>query len=444
MRRYWGTFALLALAALLGLYFVFIETPRERARVEQQEREGRVLSLSEDEVTKLEIETPSDRLVLERAHGGAWRVSAPVSAEADEGTVRRLLSQLTSLSVVRKIDDVGDSAALGLDRPAVRVIAYRSEGRAEVAFGDENPLGSGVYVQRDDRQVFLTATTAKSTFEVSRDDVRRKEFIDFKPEAVSEIAITHRGRSVRLNREGVEWRMAEPARTADPDTVSSLLSRLRALRATGFADTVEQRDALRLAGKPRTDIAMTAGPDVVHVAILQAADGSLYARASGDTLYRLNESVVSALPLDASALRDLRVVRATFDDVRAVEVERGQERYRVTRNEGGWDLDGRRLAEEGARQVEAMIRSLTGLRGESVAAETPTALPPNTFASPAARIALRGPDDRPLSVVTISDVSGARRYAFSESSGPVFSIAPTTADQVPAKSALETHLAPAS
>jgi len=326
----------------------------------------------------------------------------------------------------------------------VRVIAYRTEGRVEVSFGDENPTGSGVYVQRDDRQVFVTATTARSTFEVSQDDIRRKEFIDFKPEAVTAIAITHGGRSMRLNREGAEWRIVEPARTADPDTVSSLLSRLRALRATGFVDTAEQRDALRVSGKPRTDIQITAGSDIMHLAFLQAADGSLYARAAGDTLYRLNESVVSTLPLDASALRDLRVVRVAFEDVRAVEVERGQERYRVTRGEGGWELDGRRLADEGTRDVEAMIRSLTALRGESVAAETPAALPAKIFASPAARVALRGTDDRQLAAVTISEASGERRYALSGSSGPVFSIAPTTVDRIPEKSALESHLAAAS
>jgi hypothetical protein len=333
---------------------------------------------------------------------------------------------------------------LGLDRPAVRVIAHRAEGRAEAAFGDENPAGSGVYVQRDDGKVFLTATTAKSTFAVSLDDVRRKEFIDFKSEAVTDIAITHRGRSVRLNREGDDWRIVDPARAADPETVSSLLSRLRALRATGFADTVEQRDALRVSGKPRTEVAITAGSDVVRVAFLQAADGSLYARTSGDTLYRLNESVVSALPLDASALRDLRVVRAAFDDVRAVEVERGPERYRVTRAQEGWELDGRRLAEEGARAVDAMVRSFTALRGEAVAVENAAGLPAKAFASPAARVVLRGADDRPLAAVTISEASGDRRYAFSESPGPVFWVARATLDRILSKSALEPHVAPAS
>lgn len=436
MRRYWGTIALLVVAALLGAYFLFVDTPREQTRLEEKEREGRVLALKEDEVTKLEIETPTDRLVLDRGDNGIWRVTEPISATADDGTVRRLLSQLTTLSVVRKIEDVSDPGALGLDNPAVRVIAHRSEGRVEVSFGDENPTGSGVYVQRDDRQVFVTATTAKSTFEVSRDDVRRKEFLDFQPETVTQIAVTHRGRAVRLRRDGGEWRISDPPLTADPDTVSSLLSRLRALRATGFADTDAERGALRLNAKPRTTVEITRGDDVVRLAVHQAADGSLYARAAGDTLYRLNEDVVDELPLDAPSLRDLRVVRATFDDVQAVEVEQGAERYRVVRREDAWDFDGRPLGEVGVRAVDAMVRGLAGLRAESVAAETLAALREKAFASSATRVTLRGIEDRPLAAVTISAESSGRRYVYTESSGPVFVIGPT-AVRIPFKSDLE-------
>lgn len=436
MRRYWGTFALLAVAALLGAYFAFVDTPREQARLEEKEREGLVLSLKEDEVTKLEIETPGHRLTLDRGADGAWRLTAPISAEADEGTVRRLLSQLASLSVVRKIDDVGDPAALGLGAPAVRVIAHRSEERVEVSFGDENPTGSGVYVQRDDRQVFVTTTAAKTTFELSRDDVRRKEFIDFQPDSVTLIAISHLGRSVQVRRDTGEWRIIDPPLTADPETVSSFLSRLRALRATGFADTAAERGPLRLSAKPRTTIDVTTGDQVTRLAVYQAADGSLYARTAGDTLYRLNESVIGELPLDTASLRDMRLVRATFDDVQAVEVERGPDQYRVVRREGAWDLDGRGLGESGTRDVDALVRSLVSLRGESVAAETLAKLRVKPFASSASRITLRGAEDRSLAIVTISDESGERRYAYSESSGPVFVIG-ATAIRIPLKSDLE-------
>lgn len=436
MKRYWGTFALLAVAGLLGAYFTFIDTPRQQARLEEKEREGLVLSLKEDEVTRLEIETPAHHLVLDRGADGSWRLAAPIPAPADEGTVRRLLSQLASLSVVRTIDDVADPSALGLGAPSLRVIAHRNEGRVDVSFGDENPTGSGVYVQRDDRRVFVTPTAAKTTFDVSRDDLRRKEFIDFQPDAVTNITVEHRGRTVHLQRDGGEWRIADPPLTADPETVASLLSRLRALRATGFADTAAERDALRLGAKARTTFEVTAGEQVVRLAVHQAADGSLYARTADETLYRLNESVVDELPRDAASLRDLRVVRAAFDDVQAVDVEQGTERYRVARREGGWELDGRRLEETDAGAIDAMVRGLTGLRGESVVAETPAALPAKAFASSASRITLRGTEDRSLATATISDESREPRYAYSGSSGPVFAIAATVI-RIPLKSDLE-------
>ncbi|HET8761529.1 MAG TPA: hypothetical protein VFN94_10690, partial [Nitrospiria bacterium] len=79
MRRYWGTLVLAVIAALLGLYFVFIDNPRERARLEQHDREGLVLALKEEDVTGLAIDTESDHLVLQRGDGTAWRVAAPVS-----------------------------------------------------------------------------------------------------------------------------------------------------------------------------------------------------------------------------------------------------------------------------------------------------------------------------------------------------------------------------
>lgn len=436
MKRHWGTIALLSVAVLLSLYFVVIENPRQRARLDRQHSESLVLALKEEDVAGLEIQTPSGRVVLDRGDGGRWRLSDPVSAEADDMTVRRLLRQVTSMSVIRAIDGVGNLADVGLEKPAVRVVVRRNDGRSEVAFGNEAPTGSGVYVQRDDQKVFLTSAAAKTTFEVSQNDVRRKEFVDFQPEAVTRIGIVNRGRTLRLTREGGEWRTLDPPRTADPEKVASLLSRLRALRATGFADTDAERRAVGLDAKARTQIELTAGQEVVRVAFHRAADGSLYARAAGETLYRVSDGVVDELPLDAEALRDMRLVRAAFDDVRALEVERPEERYRVSRSGEGWELDGRGLKPDATREVEALIRTLVSLRGESVAAETLREASPALFAAPAARLTLRGADDRVVAALTIGEKSGERRYASTESSAPVFLIASDVLDRVPRKSAL--------
>ncbi|MFZ5862640.1 MAG: DUF4340 domain-containing protein [Nitrospirota bacterium] len=438
MRRYWGTLALVSIAALLGLYLIVVDNPRERSRSEQQERESRVLSLTEDDVTGLEITTPSDRLVLERTDGGLWRVTTPVLADADDGTVRRLLTQLTAMSVVRAIDEVGDEADLGVVDPAVRVTASRSNGpQAVVAFGAASPTGGGVYVKRDDGKLFLVSAATKSTFEVSRDDVRRKEFIAFQPETVTEVVITRPKRVVTLRRDGAEWRTVEPDRTADPERTASLLSRLRALRATGFVDDAGQRKALGLEAKPRLTLTVTSNARQIAVEFFGAADGALYVRTDGETLYRVNERVVDEMPLDAAAFRDMRVVRVSVDEVVDVEVVQGDAAYRTARREGGWEMDGRRLEPSAADAMDALVRALTALRGESVVSETVAAAPAAaTLSSPAARVTLRGDNARVLTVVTIGGANGEARYAYADADGPVFLVASSVLEHIPSKSAL--------
>lgn len=444
MRRYWGTLVLAMIAALLGLYVVFVDNPGERARVEQQDRDSLVLSLKAEDVTGLEIETSSDRLVLERTDGGVWRVTLPISADADDGIVRRLLTQITTMSVVRAFDQVEDEADLGLATPSVRVTARRSDGgRVEVAFGEASPMGGGVYVRRGDGKVFLVAASAKSTFAVSRDDVRRKEFIAFRPEAVTEIVITRRTRVIRLRRDGEEWRTLEPDRTADPEKVSSLLSRLRALRATGFVDDAEQRKALRLDIDPRFGVTLTTSDRPVAIEFFGAADGSLYVRADGETLYRVSERVVDEMPLDAAAFRDMRLVRALFDDVRDVEIEQGTTTYRVTRRDSWWEMEGRRLEPPAVDAIDALVRAATTLRGEAVAAETLSSAPRSAaFASPSARVTLRGEGARTLAVVTIGGAIGEGRYAYSDSDGPVFVISSHVLEQIPSKTLFDAKTSP--
>ena len=306
MKRYAATLALLGLAAALGLYLVFVENPRERAKSEQRERESRVVALDEREITALELATAKGRLVLERGEGEAWRVTAPIDAPADEGTVRRMLTQLTTLSVIRPVEGIEDLSAAGLTEPGVRVVVRHAKGETAVAFGADNPTGAGVYVQRDDQQVFLTAVAAKSTFDLTLSDVRRKEFLEFDPQAVTKVTITASGRALRLDRREGGWVLDDPPRPADSDKVASLLSRLRALRATSFFDTPDQRAAVRLDPAARVRIELAAGDRPVRVAFHGARDGGLYAMTGRDDLYRVSETLLAEMPLDASAFDEER------------------------------------------------------------------------------------------------------------------------------------------
>ncbi len=440
MKRYAATFTLIGLAAALGLYLVLVENPRERAKDEQRERESRVIDLKEDEITAIELMTAKDRVALERAEGGAWKVTRPLTAEADDGAVRRVLAQLTTLSVIRSVDGIENLAQVGLAAPSVRVVARHGGLETTVEFGDTNPSGSGVYVRRDDQKIFLTAASAKSTFDVTVDDVRRKEFLDFDPQAVTRIAITRAGRTLGLERKPDGWGLSDPPRPADPDKVSSLLSRLRALRATAFFDTPERQATIRIDPSPRTTVELTTRDRPVRVAFHDArggGPGSLYARTGDERLYRVSESLLTEMPLDAASLRDLHVVRIKSDDVMGLDVSLPTETYRLTRKSAAWDLDGRPLGTGAVDRIQALLRTVADLKGESIAAETLSGVFESSVQHPAARLQLRDADGGVLAVLTIGERAGEKRYAYSGSSGPVFLIAHDVLDRIPNKTALD-------
>jgi hypothetical protein len=224
---------------------------------------------------------------------------------------------------------------------------------------------------------------------------------------------------------------------ADPEKVASLLSRLRALRATAFVDDADHRQKLRVSPEPYIGIELSMADRTTALRFFRAADGALYARVGGETLYRVSERVVGELPLDATSLRDMRLVHAASDDVKDIEVEQGTTTYHVIRRPGGWEMDGQRVEASAGEAIEAMIRALTALRGESVASETVAATPSSAFEPPAARVTLRSDGARQLAVVTIGGASGEGRYAYSDPGGPVFVITSHTLEQIPSKSTLE-------
>ncbi|MBI3608454.1 MAG: hypothetical protein HY207_10855 [Nitrospirae bacterium] len=146
---------------------------------------------------------------------------------------------------------------------------------------------------------------------------------------------------------------------------------------------------------------------------------------------------MTEMPLDASLLGDLHVVRIKPDDVMGLDVSLPNETYRLTRDVATWNLDGRPLEEGAADRIRDLLRLVADLKGESIAAETLSGVPESAFRHPAARVQLRGADGRVLAVLTIGEGSGEKRYAYSESSGPVFLIAHDVLGRIPSKTALE-------
>lgn len=108
-------------------------------------------------VDRVEIERGETTTVLVRSREeddliGTWSLEAPVDALADDDAVGSLLSALQYASARRTLREVSDAdrARYGLDSPRIRARFSVANEVIEVAFGDEDPTESGIYMAAGD------------------------------------------------------------------------------------------------------------------------------------------------------------------------------------------------------------------------------------------------------------------------------------------------------
>ncbi len=84
----------------------------------------------------------------------AWRLLEPIEAAAQAGSMEAATSQLTSLSVVTRLDL--NPADVGLDPPAYTITVEFSNGQTLTAWiGDVTPTGNGYYARKNDGSIVV-------------------------------------------------------------------------------------------------------------------------------------------------------------------------------------------------------------------------------------------------------------------------------------------------
>ena len=90
---------LLLLVAGLGAYLYWVEVPKAR----QEATKAKLVSASPDDITAIDLIYP-DREIALRKQDGAWRLTKPIEAPADDTAVKTLLTALTGAEVQKSLD----------------------------------------------------------------------------------------------------------------------------------------------------------------------------------------------------------------------------------------------------------------------------------------------------------------------------------------------------
>jgi len=233
------TWLALAVLAGLGAYIYFVESKQPAAGTSEPKQKA--LVFNKPKVKELDL-TPRDgeaiRLAKER---DGWRMQAPLQVAADGSEADSLLDNLANLEIDEVVtESPQDLAPFGLATPKTTV-GVQLEGASkplELLIGDKTPDGSAVYAKLPTQpRVFTIASYQAGNFEKKPFDLRDRNLLKIKRDAVKTLEITGPGESYALARDDQgEWAFTRPIHTlAGRWSVDGLLGTLESLRMDSVA-----------------------------------------------------------------------------------------------------------------------------------------------------------------------------------------------------------------
>jgi hypothetical protein len=334
MRGLTSTVALGLILVGLGAYIYFVDSKNPAPGTTQNEK---VFSVESGQVNEVRLTSSGQTSVLVKKDTG-WQLTEPEAADADTTEASSLATNIASLEETRVVDEnAADLAPYGLAEPRLK-IGFKAEGdkSGEVYLGDKTPTQGDVYaVKPGSKRVFLVSSYLETTFDKKPFDLRDKRVVKFERDKVDTLAVTRGRDSIRLKREGSDWKVEQPTGgRADYTAIEGLLTRLSTAGMSEIVDT--NASDLKKYGldQPGMTITIGSGSSQAALDISNAKEEKPHARdRSRPMVFTLDTTLAEDLkkPFDQFHKKDLFESRPY-----------GMERVRVTRATDGapktWEL----------------------------------------------------------------------------------------------------------
>lgn len=401
--RFRTTLILALLCAGLGAYLYFVEFER----VEEEGKKKTLFTFETDAVTGITLTYPDREITVKRSDG-AWRLTAPIEAAADDTTVDNLVRAIAECEVKDTLDDTPeDLAPFGLDKPKVTVkVALKDRELPAIRVGKTSPVGYSTYVQRaDEPKVHLTTAAFQSGMDKQVKDLRSKVILDFEDDEVRRVTLRKGAVTLVLAKAVEEWKIEQPsAYDADDAAVRGFLASLRSLRAKDFPSE-DDKDLQRFGlDEPRLSVSLAVGADGATTEVLfgkEAEDKSVYVKAGNrPTIFAVGDWAYRDVDKELNDFRDKSLLAASADDVRGLDLVREDgETVSLSRDDAGkWTLRGQEAAPEEAA-VDRFRDDLLGLDGYEIVTDAPPDLEQYGLGKPKLTVTAHGKDGAVLGSV---------------------------------------------
>lgn len=261
---------------------------------------------------------------LER-RDGAWRIVAPIQADANEQVVQRIADGIATARVAQTEPGTPDRLKVyGLESPAINIEFQTQNGsKHSLKLGDKDFTGVSVYAVVDGaKDVALLPQSLLTTTITTVEGLRNHSVLSMSAADVVSFELKNPSGELSLGREKDGWKFTKPANVrADSRDVNALLT---AVAGASFDSIVsETPENLGKYGLINSAITFAAvnGKGKTGTLLVGKKDGANYfARdVSRPMIFRIDDKLYKELARNYTALRDKGLVHLDAGDVNRVE-----------------------------------------------------------------------------------------------------------------------------
>jgi hypothetical protein len=352
-------------------------------------RDKTVLAFTPAEVQEVQLARGTDApVVVQRQAEDTWRLTAPVSAKADDQQVRGMIQRLHDVKVQAFIaEDATDLEDYGLQTPVWHVSLNIGQDHTPLtlSLGKVDSEHKGIYAKHDDvTRVLLLPQELWDNLPKTATALRDKTLMKYEREHVMRLEIQAPSEHIVItNTDPRQYTIEQPGPTpGDGEAIYSLLWDIQDLKAKDFV--AETPDALELYGldAPRRRItvwekAPTAQEATQHELLLgaEAPDGQgIYARlGEGPVIYLVgNTEAQRIMSKTAVDLRNKKILAFTADKVQKMRVQYPAATFTVERHGNAWKLTEPQKQDIPQRwKVDHVLYELSTLEYAKIVADSP-------------------------------------------------------------------------
>jgi hypothetical protein len=291
----------------------------------------KILALGEDQIEGIRIAKLGSEPIQLKKNQDKWVLAAPAQFDADQDTVKALVSSLATFNGERLIDEnPTDLGSFGLKEPAVEIeVAVKGGTVNKLQFGTDTPSGTATYVKLAAApKVYTVLSSSKSTFDKSVSDLRDKRVLTFNQDKLTGLTVTAKGPAFEFGRNAQnEWQIVKPGPyRADTLQVDDLIRKLKDAKIDlGAAGTDDPKKAAAefTSGAAIATVAVRDSGAPQTITIHQAKDKTYYVRSSVvEGTYKLSGDLGDGLKdKDADSFRNKKLFDFGFNDPTKVEID---------------------------------------------------------------------------------------------------------------------------